>query len=264
MFDGMYVADPLAVLLNCCASCYSRWRCCTRALPGAPRILHGEYYVLVADRAARHLGDGLGPEPPDGLPRRGAAVAVAVRHGGLRPRFGRRSRGGDEVLRARRDRFRHAALRHVDLYGVTGTLDSTTWRAKGAGEPALGLVLGIVFIVVGIAFKFGAVPFHMWLPDVYHGAPDRGDIVRGHRAEDRLVRDGVPPAGGRPGHAWTPRWQDMLGARGAVVVVGNLVAIAQTNLKRMLAYSTIAQRRLHPVRLRRRHRRRLRSGAVTR
>src|SRR5690606_22267770 len=57
------------------------------------------------------------------------------------------------------------------IYGLTGTLLLDDLAAIAAGEPSIGVVFGLVFIVVAVAFKFGAVPFHMWLPDVYHGAP---------------------------------------------------------------------------------------------
>ncbi len=83
-------------------------------------------------------------------------------------------RSGDEVLRARRDRLGHAALRHLDpLRRDRHIRSSTTWpsRSATATRSNIGLLFGLAFIIVGIAFKFGAVPFHMWLPDVYHGAP---------------------------------------------------------------------------------------------
>ncbi len=110
------------------------------------------------------------------------------------------------------------------------------------GAPPLGLLFGLVFIVVGVAFKFGAVPFHMWVPDVYHGAPTAGDPVRRHGAEDRVVRAGLPPARRRAGGLGNiaETWTQMLAIVAVLsLVLGNVVAIAQTNLKRMLAYSTI-------------------------
>jgi NADH-quinone oxidoreductase subunit N len=103
------------------------------------------------------------------------------------------------------------------------------------------LVFGLVFIVSGLAFKLGAAPFHMWIPDVYQGAPTAITIIIGSAPElaafgicIRLLVEGLLPL--------ALDWQQMLVilAIGSLVI-GNLAAIAQTNLKRMLAYSTIAQ-----------------------
>ena len=127
-------------------------------------------------------------------------------------------------------------------------------RDARRASPSLGVILGLVFIVVAVAFKFGAVPFHMWVPDVYHGAPTRRDAVpigtvpkiASFALAFRLLAEGLGSVGATGRTCW--RVLAVLS-----MVVGNLVAIAQTNLKRMLAYSAIAQRRLHPARLRRRH-----------
>ncbi len=125
------------------------------------------------------------------------------------------------------------------IYGVTGSLD----LAQIANITALGnntvLVLGLIFVVVGIAFKLGVVPFHMWVPDVYHGAPAAVTILIGSVPKlaafamaIRLLSDGM---GNMHVH-----WMSMLVVLATLsIVVGNLVAIAQSNLKRMLAYSTI-------------------------
>jgi len=103
------------------------------------------------------------------------------------------------------------------------------------------LVFGLVFIVSGLAFKLGAAPFHMWIPDVYQGAPTAITIIIGSAPElaafgicIRLLVEGLLPL--------ALDWQQMLVilAIGSLVI-GNFAAIAQTNLKRMLAYSTIAQ-----------------------
>jgi NADH-quinone oxidoreductase subunit N len=103
------------------------------------------------------------------------------------------------------------------------------------------LVFGLVFIVSGLAFKLGAVPFHMWIPDVYQGAPTAVTVMIGSAPElaafaiaIRLLVEGLLPL--------AIDWQQMLGIMAiGSLLVGNLAAIAQTNLKRMLAYSTIAQ-----------------------
>jgi NADH-quinone oxidoreductase subunit N len=128
------------------------------------------------------------------------------------------------------------------IYGVTGTFDL---QALAAGVyPSqvshIGLLFGLAFIVVGVAFKFGAVPFHMWLPDVYHGAPTAVTLFVGSAPKIasfalamRVLAEGL---GGL-----TEAWQDMLVVLAVLsMLAGNLIAIAQTNIKRMLAYSTIS------------------------
>ena len=104
------------------------------------------------------------------------------------------------------------------------------------------LVFGLVFIVAGLAFKLGAVPFHMWVPDVYQGAPTAVTLLIGGAPEARRLRHRDPPAGRRHAAALAVDWQQMLMVLAVLsMALGNLAAIAQTNLKRMLAYSTIAQ-----------------------
>lgn len=128
------------------------------------------------------------------------------------------------------------------LYGMTGTLDlGAIAAALKSGTPApLVSSFALVFIVVGIGFKFGAVPFHMWLPDVYQGAPTATTLfvasvpkLAAVGMAFRLLHEGLLPL--------LDAWQDMLAALAILsLVVGNLAAIVQTNLKRMLAYSTIS------------------------
>jgi NADH-quinone oxidoreductase subunit N len=130
------------------------------------------------------------------------------------------------------------------LYGATGTLDINELADRiGTGHVAsrLALVFGTVFIVAGLAFKFGAVPFHMWVPDVYQGAPTPITMLIGSAPKlaifavgFRILVEGLLPI--------VVDWQRMLILLAvASLVLGNLAAIAQSNLKRMLAYSTIAQ-----------------------
>ncbi|HYF18891.1 MAG TPA: NADH-quinone oxidoreductase subunit NuoN [Ramlibacter sp.] len=129
------------------------------------------------------------------------------------------------------------------LYGATGSLDlNEVFRAIASGRiNHQVLVFGLVFIVAGLGFKLGAAPFHMWIPDVYHGAPTAITLLIGSAPElaafgiaIRLLVEGMIPL--------APDWQQMLMLLAAAsLLVGNLAAIAQTNLKRMLAYSTIAQ-----------------------
>lgn len=128
------------------------------------------------------------------------------------------------------------------IYGVTGSLqfDELAIAVREVGPDQLGLVFGLAFIVAGIAFKFGAVPFHMWIPDVYHGAPTPVTLFVGAAPKIasfvlaiRVLAEGLD--------AMVGAWQDMLIALSVLsMVVGNVVAIAQTNLKRMLAYSAIS------------------------
>ncbi len=115
---------------------------------------------------------------------------------------GSRGRSGHEVLRAGRHRLRRVAVRHVGAvrhHRHAGPRRS--WRSSWAMSPAWASSSALSFVVVAIAFKFGAVPFHMWVPDVYQGAPTGVGHVGGHRAQDRVVRDGVPLPVRRPGPA---------------------------------------------------------------
>ena len=129
------------------------------------------------------------------------------------------------------------------IYGATGTLDLGVAFKTIAMEPInrAALVMGLVFIVAGVAFKFGAVPFHMWIPDVYQGAPTAIVLLVGGAPKlaafamaIRLLVEGMFPL--------AVDWQQMVMVLALLsIIVGNFAAIAQTNLKRMLAYSTIAQ-----------------------
>jgi len=130
------------------------------------------------------------------------------------------------------------------LYGATGTLEIDELGSRvAAGEivSRASLLLGLVFVVAGLAFKFGVVPFHMWAPDVYQGAPTPITMLLSSAPElaifaiaFRILVEGLLP--------FAVDWQKILALLAvASLVLGNLTAIAQTNLKRMLAYSTIAQ-----------------------
>jgi NADH-quinone oxidoreductase subunit N len=128
------------------------------------------------------------------------------------------------------------------VYGATGSLDiQVVGTAVAAhGERDILLVLGLVFMVAGIAFKLGVAPFHMWLPDVYHGAPAAVTLfissVPKLAAFAMAFRVLSSALGGL--HA---DWQQMLTLLAVLsIVVGNLAAIMQVNIKRMLAYSTIS------------------------
>jgi NADH-quinone oxidoreductase subunit N len=128
------------------------------------------------------------------------------------------------------------------VYGLTGTLQlhelAVAVGEIGAGN--VGLTFALAFIMVGVAFKFGAAPFHMWIPDVYHGAPTPVTLfissapkIGSFVLAIRVLAEGL--------EAMVASWQDMLIALSVLsMIVGNVVAIAQRNLKRMLAYSTIS------------------------
>ena len=128
------------------------------------------------------------------------------------------------------------------IYGATGTLTITdVAKAIGSGTPDKAiLVFGLVFTVCGLAFKLGVAPFHMWIPDVYHGAPTAVTLVIGTGPKlaafamaIRLLVNGMLDLAGD--------WQQMLAIMAVLsMAIGNVTAIAQTNLKRMLAYSTIS------------------------
>lgn len=130
------------------------------------------------------------------------------------------------------------------LYGVSGSLDIAVISAlvseQDPAQPSIVLVFALVFVLVGLLFKLGAVPFHMWVPDVYHGAPTSVTLFIGTAPKIaafamlmRLLVEGLGDL-----HA---QWQDMLIIIAVLTIAaGNIIAIAQTNIKRMLAYSTIA------------------------
>jgi NADH-quinone oxidoreductase subunit N len=240
LFDGMYVADPLSFVLKLAgflflavALLYSRSYMEQRG------ILRGEYYVLVLTAllgifvlvsANSLVTVYLGVE----------LLALSV--------YAIIAFDRDNPIAA------EAALKYFVLsamasgallygmsmiYGLTGTLalDSLAARLGGALSP--GVVLGLAFIVVAVGFKLGAVPFHMWLPDVYHGAPTSVTLlvstvpqIAYFSLAIRLLAHGLEGA--------TGEWTEMLIPLAVLtLIVGNVVAIVQTNLKRMLAYSTI-------------------------
>jgi NADH-quinone oxidoreductase subunit N len=131
------------------------------------------------------------------------------------------------------------------IYGATGTLNiyevsGHAGRLAATASDRTFLVFGLVFLMAGLAFKIGVVPFHMWIPDVYHGAPTAVTLIVGSAPKlaafamaMRLLVNGLPDL--------AQDWQQMLALLALLsMAIGNITAIAQSNLKRMLAYSTIA------------------------
>jgi NADH-quinone oxidoreductase subunit N len=241
LFDGMYVADELAYVLKlvgfvvvAVVLLYSRTYLENR------KILRGEYYVLaltallgifVLVSANSLLTVYLGVE----------LLALSVY---AMVAFDRDSGVAAEsaikyfVLGA----IASGALLYgmSIIYGLTGTLNLEEISVKLHPPVSLGVVLGLVFIVVAVAFKLGAAPFHMWLPDVYQGSPTSVTLFVGTAPKIayfalalRLLAHGLSGT--------VAEWSQMLSILAVLsLVVGNTVALVQTNIKRLLAYSTIS------------------------
>ncbi len=241
LFDGMYVADELGYVLKqvgflvvAVVLLYSR------AYLQDRKILRGEYYVLaltallgifVLVSANSLLTVYIGVE----------LLALSVY---AMVAFDRDSAVAAEsaikyfVLGAIAS---GALLYGMSLiYGLTGTLNLEEIAVRLHSPSSMGVVLGLVFIVVAVAFKLGAVPFHMWLPDVYQGSPTSVTLFVGTAPKIayfaltlRLLAHGL---GGT-----VVEWSQMLSVLAILsLVVGNTVALVQTNIKRLLAYSTIS------------------------
>jgi len=128
------------------------------------------------------------------------------------------------------------------IYGITGSLQlaEIAGAVHGGLSDNVGLIFGIAFLIVGIGFKLGAVPFHMWIPDVYEGSPTCVTVFIGTASKlaafalaMRLLPEALASS--------QPDWSQMLVVLSVLsIAIGNIVAVAQTNLKRMLAYSTIS------------------------
>ncbi len=241
LFDGMYVADELAwalklagFLVVAVALLYSRSYLENRA------ILRGEYYVLaltallgifVLLSANSLLTLYLGVEL---LALSVYSMVAFDRDSGVSAESAMKYFVLGAIASG-------ALLYGMSLiYGLTGTLNLGEIAARLHGPASLGVILGLTFIVVAVAFKLGAVPFHMWLPDVYEGAPTSVTLFIGTVPKIayfalalRLLAYGLSGA--------AAEWSQMLAVLAVLtLLVGNVVAIVQTNLKRMLAYSTIA------------------------
>jgi len=240
LFDGMYVTDPLAYVLKLAAFLsvavallYSRMYLEYRDM------LRGEYYVLaltallgifVLVSANSLLTVYIGVEL---LALSVYAMVAFDRESGV---------AAESAMKY----FVLGAIASGTLlygmsiiYGLTGSLDLGVIATRLTAAGSLGVILGLAFIVVAVAFKLGAVPFHMWLPDVYEGAPTSVTLFVGTAPKIayfalllRLLAHGLAGT--------SAEWTLMLTPLAVLtLIVGNVVAIVQTNLKRMLAYSTI-------------------------
>jgi len=241
LFDGMYVADELAYVLKLFGFLFVAFGLLySRDYLEERGILRGEYYVLaltallgifVLVSANSMLTVYIGVEL---LALSVYAMAAFDRDSGVAAESAMKY----FVLGA----IGSGALLYgmSMIYGMTGTLDLQELGGHLHEPPNLGVTIGLVFVVVAVAFKLGAVPFHMWLPDVYQGAPTSVTLFIGTAPKIayfaltlRLLAHGLGGA--------VVEWSQMLGALAILtLVVGNVVAIVQTNLKRMLAYSTIS------------------------
>jgi NADH-quinone oxidoreductase subunit N len=241
LFDGMYVTDDLATLLKMAAFLFVAIALYYSGDYLARRkIQKGEYYVLaltallgilVLSSAANLITIYIGIE----LLSLSLYALVAF------------DRDDGVAAEAAMKYFVLGAIASGTLlygmslvYGLTGSLSLVSMSTALAGEPSLGLILGLTFIVVAVAFKFGAAPFHMWVPDVYQGAPTSVTMLvatapklASFALAFRLLAEGLGQV--------TTSWSQMLAIIAVLsIVLGNIVAIAQTNLRRMLAYSAIS------------------------
>ena len=241
LFGGLYVADPVAVVLKLAALLfvaivlmYSRSYMTLRGTAG------GEYYVLaltallgifVLASANSLLTVYIGVEL---LALSVYAMVAFDRDNGI-------------AAEAAMKYFVLGAIASGMLlygmsiiYGITGTLGLDELAMRLGPTHSAGAILGLAFIVVAVAFKLGAVPFHMWLPDVYEGAPTNVTLfiatapkIAYFALALRLLTHGLIGT--------EHEWSQMLGALAVLtLILGNVVAIAQSNIKRLLAYSAIA------------------------
>jgi len=240
LFDGMFVADELGFVLKLAGFLFLAVALLySRAYMEVRGILRGEYYVLaltallgifVLVSANSLLTVYIGVE----LLALSVYAIIAF------------DRDNPVAAESAMKYFVLSAIASGSLlygmsmvYGLTGTLELDRLAVDLHGPLSPGVVLGLAFIVVAVAFKLGAVPFHMWLPDVYQGAPTSVTLLVSSVPQVayfslviRLLAYGLNGA--------TPEWTQMLAPLAVLtLILGNVVAIVQTNLKRMLAYSTI-------------------------
>jgi NADH-quinone oxidoreductase subunit N len=240
VFEGLYVADRLSALLKTCAFVFTAMALFySRNYLARRGILKGEYYILTLTALLGVLVMASAPNLLSiyvGLELLSLSLYALVA-------FDRESGPAAEAA------IKYFVLGALAsgvllygmsiLYGLTGTLELDALSARLGNDPGFGFILAVSFVVVAIAFKFGAVPFHMWTPDVYQGAPTASATlvatvskIGSFAMAFRLLAEGM---GGQ-----SAEWSQMLGVLAVLsVVAGNVIAIAQTSLLRMLAYSAI-------------------------
>jgi NADH-quinone oxidoreductase subunit N len=241
LFDGLYVADPVSCLLKLAALLFVAVALMySRSYMSQRGTSRGEYYVLaltallgifVLASANSLLTVYIGVEL---LALSVYAMVAFDRDNGIAAEAAMKY----FVLGAIASGMLLYGMSIV--YGITGTLGLDELAVRLGTTHGVGAVLGLTFIVVAVAFKLGAVPFHMWLPDVYEGAPTNvtqfiatAPKIAYFALALRLLTHGLTGTE----HEWS---QMLSGLAVLTLVLGNVVAIAQSNLKRMLAYSTIS------------------------
>ncbi len=240
VFHGLYVADPRSSLLKSCAFVFTAMSLFySRLYLGRRGIRKGEYYILTLTALLGVLVMASAPNLLTlyvGLELLSLSLYALVA-------FDRESGPAAEAA------IKYFVLGALAsgvllfgmsvLYGLTGTLELSQLSARLGAEPGFGFILAASFVVVAIAFKFGAVPFHMWAPDVYQGAPTSTATmvatvskIGSFAMAFRLLSEGMSGQGAE--------WSQMLGVLAVLsVVAGNVIAIAQTSILRMLAYSAV-------------------------
>jgi NADH-quinone oxidoreductase subunit N len=241
LFDGLYVADPVACVLKLAALLFVAVALMySRSYMSQRGTGRGEYYVLaltallgifVLASANSLLTVYIGVEL---LALSVYAMVAFDRDNGIAAEAAMKY----FVLGAIASGMLLYGMSIV--YGITGTLGLDELAVRLGTTHGVGAVLGLTFIVVAVAFKLGAVPFHMWLPDVYEGAPT--NVTQFIATAPKLAYFALALRLLTHGLTGTEHeWSQMLSVLAVLtLILGNVVAIAQSNLKRMLAYSAIS------------------------
>ena len=241
LFDGMYIADGLSTLLKLASFLFVAVALFySGEYLGRRRLQQGEYYVLVLTALLGVLV----------LTSAGSLLMVYIGVELLSLSLYALVAFDRENGVAAEAAMKYFVLGAIAsgimlygmslLYGLTGTLSLAGLATSVQAAQGPGLILALAFIVVAVAFKFGAVPFHMWVPDVYQGAPTPVTLmvasvpkIASFAVAFRLLAQGLGEV--------SATWTQMLAVLAVLsLLLGNLIAIAQTNIRRMLAYSAIS------------------------